>query len=236
MIDKVQLDLLNADSKHYKSFNTWAKKYQLLKTKISHVELGNKKWTKKPSIAEIKELLDLLHTSERNQSSSILKILRRNPAKLKTAFRDFHDGISIHTKVELLEAVQMEWRLKGELDEVKVKLRHNLNIADPENEIDLIFNLRNKLDAISQNEYLQILEHPQSVELIKKLSDIHPDILKFSAQNRFLFYDNKIDSIHEFTALNKREKCLGIFYMGNYDKEINTRTPRPIEDKVIWLD
>lgn len=200
MIDKVQLDLLNADSKHYKSFNTWAKKHQLLKTKISHVELGNKKWTKKPSMAEIKELLDLLQTSDRNQSSSILKILRRNPAKLKTAFRDFHDGISIHTKVELLEAVQMEWRLKGELDEVKVKLRHNLNIADPENEIDLIFNLRSKLDAVSQNEYLQILEHPQSVELIKKLSDIHPDILKFSAQNRFLFYDNKIDSIHEFDA------------------------------------
>ena len=45
-----------------------------------------------------------------------------------------------------------------------------------------------------------------------------------------------IDSIHEFTALNKGEKCLGIFYMGNYDKEIDSRTPGPIEDKVIWLD
>ena len=45
-----------------------------------------------------------------------------------------------------------------------------------------------------------------------------------------------IDSIHEFTNLNKGEKCLGIFYMGNYDKEINTRTPRPVQDKVIWLD
>jgi nitroreductase len=45
-----------------------------------------------------------------------------------------------------------------------------------------------------------------------------------------------IDSIHEFTNLNKGEKCLGIFYMGNYDKEINTRIPRPIEDKVIWVD
>ena len=45
-----------------------------------------------------------------------------------------------------------------------------------------------------------------------------------------------IDSIDEFTALNKGEKCLGLFYMGNYDKEINTRTPGPIKDKVIWLD
>ncbi|NOQ70650.1 MAG: hypothetical protein GQ574_01530 [Crocinitomix sp.] len=200
MIDKVQLDLLNVDSKQYKSFNTWAKKYQLLKTKISHIEKGNKKWSKKPSMAEITELLDLLQTSERKQSSSILKILRRNPAKLKTAFQDFHTGISIHTKVELLEAVQMEWRLKGELDEVKIKLRHNLNIADPENEIDLIFNLRNKLDAVSQNEYLHILEHPHSAALIQSLSRIHPEILKFNSQNRFLFNENKINSIHEFDA------------------------------------
>ncbi|MFT5820492.1 MAG: Cdc6-like AAA superfamily ATPase [Crocinitomix sp.] len=200
MIDKVQLDLLNVDSKQYKSFNSWAKKYQLLKTKISHVEKGNKKWSRKPSMAEITELLDLLHTSERHQSSSILKILRRNPAKLKTAFQDFHTGISIHTKVELLEAVQMEWRLKGELDEVRIKLRHNLNITDPENEIDLIFNLRNKLDAVSQNEYLQILEHQESAALIQRLSRIHPEILKFNSQNRFLFNENKIDSIHAFDA------------------------------------
>lgn len=206
MIDKVQLDLLNVDSKHYKSFNIWAKKYQLLKTKISHVNSGNKKWTRKPSIAEIKELLDLLQTSERNQSSSILKILRRNPAKLKTAFQDFHAGISIHTKVELLEAVQMEWRLKGELDEVKVKLRHNLNIVDPDNEIDLIFNLRNKLDVVSQNEYLQILEHPNSAVLIQRLSEIHPEILKFNAQKRFLFFDNAIGSIRDFDLSLSRLK------------------------------
>ncbi len=209
MIDKVQLNLLNADAKQYKSFNTWAKKYQLLKTKISHVEVGNKKWTRKPSMAEITELLGLLQTSERNQSSSILKILRRNPAKLKTAFRDFHSGISNYTKIELLEAVQMEWRLRGELDDVKIKLKHNLNIVDPENEIDLIFNLRNKLDAVSQNEYLQILEHPQSAALIQELSKIHPDILKFNAQNRFLFYENKIASIYDFEkSLNGLRKSL----------------------------
>ncbi|MBL4664328.1 MAG: hypothetical protein JKY22_12425, partial [Flavobacteriaceae bacterium] len=211
MVDKVQLDLLNIDSKQYKPFNTWAKKYQLLKTKISHVEIGNKKWSKKPSMAEITELLDLLQTSERKRSSSILKILRRNPAKLKTAFGDFHTGISNYTKVQLLEAVQMEWRLKGELDEVKIKLRHNLNITDPDNEIDVIFNLRNKLDAVSQNEYLQILEHPQSADLIQNLSSIHPGILKFNAQNRFLFKENIIDSIHAFdTSLKDLKEKLPI--------------------------
>lgn len=45
-----------------------------------------------------------------------------------------------------------------------------------------------------------------------------------------------INFINEFTNLNQGESCLGIYYMGNYDKETNNRTPGPIEDKVTWLD
>ena len=44
-----------------------------------------------------------------------------------------------------------------------------------------------------------------------------------------------IEFINEFTPLNEGERCLGIFYMGNYDVEINSRTPGPIEEKVKWL-
>lgn len=198
MVDKVQIDLLNTDSKKYKSFNSWAKKYQLLKTKVKQAELANEKWTKKPSNAEILELLDLLKSADRKTGNSIFSRLRRNPEKLKTAFTDFHSGISIHTKIKLLEALQHEWRLKGELEEVAVKLRHNLNIHDPENEIDLIFNLRNKLDAVSPNQYIRILEHYQSSDLIPALAKIHPSILKFSAQNRFLFHESNVSSIHDF--------------------------------------
>lgn len=197
MVDKVQMDLLNTDSKKYKSFNNWAKKYQLLKTKLQHAELANEKWTKKPQLSEITEWMDLLTRSER-QSKSVLGMLRRNPAKLKTAFKDFHSGIGNHTRIKLLESVKLEWRLKGELEEVKLKLKHNLNIGNPDHEIDLIFNLRNKLDAVSQNEYLRILEHVEPVELIKDLSSIHPDILKLNSQNRFLFTDTEIHSIRDY--------------------------------------
>ncbi len=45
-----------------------------------------------------------------------------------------------------------------------------------------------------------------------------------------------INSINEFIALNKGESCLGLYYMGNYDNEVNSRTPGDIKDKVKWFD
>lgn len=70
--------------------------------------------------------------------------------------------------------------------------------------------------------------------------------VSMSVQNMWLMSSNlKIGSywsspklinyINEFTALNKGETCLGFYYMGNYDKEINQRTPGDIKDKTIWL-
>lgn len=40
----------------------------------------------------------------------------------------------------------------------------------------------------------------------------------------------------EFIDLNDGEKCLGFFYMGYYDGELNEVTRAPIEDKVVWMD
>lgn len=45
-----------------------------------------------------------------------------------------------------------------------------------------------------------------------------------------------ITYMDEFIPLNEGERCLGLFYMGNYDTEINSRTPNPIEDKVRWFN
>lgn len=198
MVDNVQIDLLNSDAKKYRSFNNWSKKYQLLKVKLNQAEQANKAWTAKPSMSEITELMSLLSDHRQRRSGSILGRLKRNPSRLKTAFRDFHSGISDNTRIKLLESVKLEWRLKGELEEVKVKLRHNLNITDPDNEIDLIFNLRNKLDGLSQVEYLKILEHPDSKELIEDFSQIHPDIVQFNSQKRFLFSQSETESIEKF--------------------------------------
>ncbi len=202
MVNKLQMDLLNTETKNYKTFNTWAKKYQVLKVKLKQAKQANDKWTRKPSLSEITELVGLLKDeSERKSKPTILRILKRNPSKLTTAFTDFHSGISVHTKLKLLEGVKLEWRLVGEMEELKVKLKHNLFISNPEQEIDLIFNLRNKLDAVSQREYLKILEHENSPELIKDLSEIHPQIVQLNAQKRFIFNESEVDLISDFEKM-----------------------------------
>ncbi|MGI9552307.1 MAG: nitroreductase family protein [Aurantibacter sp.] len=43
-----------------------------------------------------------------------------------------------------------------------------------------------------------------------------------------------IKYMDEFFELGKGEKCLGFFYMGYYDGEIQEVTRGPIEDKVVW--
>ncbi len=44
-----------------------------------------------------------------------------------------------------------------------------------------------------------------------------------------------IKYMDEFFALNDGEKCLGFFYMGYSDEEIEEQTRMPIEDKVVWM-
>tara|TARA_B100001029_G_C15054267_1_gene453111 strand:+ start:587 stop:1105 length:519 start_codon:yes stop_codon:yes gene_type:complete len=44
-----------------------------------------------------------------------------------------------------------------------------------------------------------------------------------------------IEYIDEFIPLDKGENCLGIFYMGKYDKEKFTRNPKPIDEKIKWF-
>ena len=45
-----------------------------------------------------------------------------------------------------------------------------------------------------------------------------------------------IKYMDEFFELKEGEKCLGFFYMGNYDGEVEASTRIPIEEKVQWLD
>lgn len=200
MVDKVQIDLLNEETKAYKSFNTWAKKYELLNARLQQAIKANEKWTRKPSLSEVNELLGLL-SNQKKQGNSFFSRLRKNPTRLKTAFSDFHSAIGDHTKLKLLEGIKLEWRLRGEMAELEIKLKHNLKINNPATEIDLVLQLRNKLDAVSQNEYIQILEHEQSRVLIDELSTLHTDLVRFNSQKRFLFDELEVADITKFNQL-----------------------------------
>lgn len=45
-----------------------------------------------------------------------------------------------------------------------------------------------------------------------------------------------IKFMDEFFDLAEGERCLGFFYIGNYDEETPDQTRGPIEDKVAWLE
>lgn len=195
MVNKNQLDLLNAGSKSYKSFTNWAKKYHVAKNKLIHFEAANAKWSQKPSMAEITELTDLLKHAE--VPKGVFGFLKRNPAKLKEAFKDFDPNISKVAKLQLLESVREEWHVRAELEEIRIKMAHNLNVTDPEKEIDEIIKLRNKLDEVSENEYVRILEHERSIELIRDLENIHPSVQQINNLNRFIFNTSIPENIRE---------------------------------------
>tara|TARA_Y100000996_G_scaffold409545_1_gene390378 strand:- start:1689 stop:2246 length:558 start_codon:yes stop_codon:yes gene_type:complete len=43
-----------------------------------------------------------------------------------------------------------------------------------------------------------------------------------------------INYMDEFIEFKEGERCLGIYYMGHYDKNINSRIPSSIDDKISW--
>ena len=45
-----------------------------------------------------------------------------------------------------------------------------------------------------------------------------------------------ITYMDEFFDFSEGEKCLGFFYLGNYEVELPTMSRQPIEDKTVWLD
>ena len=192
MVNKLQFDLLNKDHKSYKSFKNWAKKYQLTAQQLKRAEQANKDWKNKPSQTTITVLLDLIQNKQKHKNrKGIFYLLKRNPEQLRTAFTDFDPNISDEAKILLLEKLKLEWQLRSELEEIKIKLKHNLNINDPENEIDLIFNIRAKLDDHSTDEYLEILGREDHEKLIVDLANLHPAIDRFNAIYRFVFRGDK---------------------------------------------
>ncbi|MEO9533905.1 MAG: ATP-binding protein [Crocinitomicaceae bacterium] len=204
MVNKTQLDLLNGESKRFRSFSNWAKKYQLTAEKLKRQEQVNKKWVNKPSKSEITELMDLL--KHQHAPKGIFGLLKRRSERVHHAFKGFDENISNVGKLQLLEELRSEWNLKSELTEIKIKLKHNFNVLHPEKEIDEILAIRNKLDQINVGAYTEILEAENSVELIQDLSQLHPQIQQLNHLVKFTFEDDRLTS---FDDIRKQLEVLG---------------------------
>lgn len=202
MVNRNQLELLQRDHKKFKTFNTLAKKYQLVKNKLTQANLVNQRWKKKPSIAEINELADLLRRTKKPKS--ILGILKRNSTRSINYFEEFSPGLSVEMKLEMLEELRLEWHLQGELEEITIRMKHELEILDPATEIDHILRVRSKLNNVSENEYLFLLEHPDSLVLIRDLASVHPTVNLATNQLHFLLRKNHPDTLNSLKNLLAR--------------------------------
>ncbi len=231
MVNKNQMDLLQQEHKKYKAFSTLAKKFQLTQIKLQQAEQVNQKWSKKPTISEITELTDLL--KQKKKSKSILSILKRNSAKAHDYFADFSPAISTVTKLQLLEEVRTEWHLRNDLDEIRIKLKHGLHIQNPETEIDHILQVRTKLQSVSSNAYLEILEHPESLELIRDLDKLHGTLNKLSGILSYLGKQTDKDSLEDLRKFGN-QLAEEIPLVENLETELKTwfKLPFPLLDFV----
>jgi superfamily I DNA and/or RNA helicase len=180
--NKSQLEILDPKSKAYNSFNIWSKKYELTKNKLELSSAYIANWTKLPELKSIDSHIDYL-----NNKPSKFKLFK---SKTDILFKQNKDKlISNEAKIEALNQVKNNYILQNALNEIKLKLKHNLNIHEPEVEIQQLNNLRLKLDSLNNNEYINLLEHELSLDLINSLHNLQPKIQAINQTIRFIFND-----------------------------------------------
>jgi hypothetical protein len=87
------------------------------------------------------------------------------------------------------------------LDDIKIKLKHNLSLLNPDIDINHVLQLRQKLNSLTSNEYIYLLEQENSLSLIEKLHHLHPQIQQCNQIVKYIFSSYSINDIDD--VLNK---------------------------------
>jgi hypothetical protein len=195
--------MLDPNSKKYNSFNTWSKKYDLLKHKLELSQKLVENWRIKPKVNQIEDLIDELN----HYKPSFLNRFKTFKAKL--VFKNYKQNISTKQQIKVLYQLKDYYQLQYQFDEVKLKLKHNLGILNPDIEINQLMAMRQKLEANSHQQYVFLLEHPHSLQLIEDLHQLQPKIQQANQIKRFLFFQLENMSIDElYQMIKKIEKDL----------------------------
>ena len=193
MVNRSQIDLLFENTKSYKSFNTYSKRYQLIKNKLDSIRVQNTAWKIRPSIEKVEA-----HLLKMEDSGIFSKIrIRKSHQQL---FEFYNQSIPVKKGKQILIRLLEEHNLSSKLEEISIKLRHNLNVLNPETDIDFILNIRQKTESISHNYYQQILEHPEHEDLIGVLADQHQIIGHVNRVKSFLFTNSIFGKLNDFKA------------------------------------
>ena len=117
MVNRQQMDLLVPDTKLYRSFDHWAKKYQLTALRLERQQSANRLWLKKPDAAAI-----LQYEQRMSDSQGLFKRWQRKSIH-NTFFKDYTDQVSMEGAEELLDRLKAEYETAYELEQVRVKIK-----------------------------------------------------------------------------------------------------------------
>ncbi|MFK8038933.1 MAG: DEAD/DEAH box helicase [Crocinitomicaceae bacterium] len=199
MVNQKQIDLLFSDTKAYKSFNNWSKKYQLTKHQLESIKSKNTLWNIQPDFEQIKTYELSLKVK------GLFSVLKRRRLH-QAIFKHYRAQVSYQSGESILEDLKKEYALVQQLEELSIKLKHNLNILNPETEIDLIINIRKKMETVEHSFYEQILHKENHLSLIKDLSSQHLVIANINRVKHYLFSAQLPSKIDNFKAYLKRIK------------------------------
>jgi len=219
MANTAQLDLLDNTSKKYKSFDTWTKKYELIQNKLKTSTELCSKWKIKPKLSEIDELIEQLTINQSKKWFSFFK-----PSKIDSVFKNYNGDLSNNLKLKSLNELKQFYELSSTLTEIKIKLKHNLNLLNPDIDINHILQLRQKLQSLSSNEYIYLLEQNNSLELIEKLHQLHPQIQQSNQIVKYIFSNYSIhniaDTLSKIESVNQHDVDY-IYYLPEIKKTLN---------------
>lgn len=222
MANTFQLDILDPKSKKYKSFDNWTKTYELTQNKLkTSIELCSK-WEIKPNLSEIDELIEELN---QNQSKSWFRLFKKS--KIEFAFKNYNGNLSKALKLKALNNLKHFHELNSTLEDLKIKLKHNLNLLNPDIDINHLLQLRQKLTALSSNEYLFLLAQDNSLELIDNLHQLHPQIQQCNQIVKYIFSNYSIQKISALLSkINhvKTHNSLYKYHLPEIKKTLNLPT------------
>ena len=190
MVNKSQLDILIEGTKLYKSFDHWAKKYQLLNTRLQKASAGNELWDRKPSVAELNQF-EADYTPQRTWFKF------RNNRLYQQFFKSYQGTVNSETVPIVLERLKEEYNVGYALQEVKIKLQHNLAILNPDHEIKRILEIRNRLDSLSHTPYQVILERDNANDCIAALAEMHHKVNNLNRIKQFIFKETIPEQIKD---------------------------------------
>lgn len=196
MVNHQQMDILVEDTKLFKSFNSWIKKFDLFRLKLNKQTELNNLWNVKPSAIEIQKYLLI------QDQSSLLSWFKKRQNHQKI-FKEFNESVEFSQGKKIINNLIKENELKSNLDEIKIKLKHDLGIINPETEINFILDIRKKLNGLSHHNYQLILEKENALECINDLANVHEKISAFYRLKNYLFtnnFDFKISELEPFLS------------------------------------